>query len=268
MSESQDIQTGGLAPAAPSAPSSNITESINNSVPSGSAIENQVGADEAAPALFEETQEALTDRPDWLPEKFKTGEDLSKSYQELEKKLGAHSGAPENYEIEISEDLQDYAIDAEAPLAQGFFKVMQENGINQKTANELAALHATQSRADDEAIAAAEEQAFNEDCKELGPDRLQEIKDSIKKMGGLLSEDSFELLKTIGNKSVEVGKMVDEIIKAYDSKNYAKIPDGAANMEGKSDLHEQIKERIGDPRHGRDKDYTRKTRDMYATLLR
>ena len=40
-----------------------------------------------------ETTEAVepvetTDRPEWLPEKYKTGEDLAKAYKELESKLG------------------------------------------------------------------------------------------------------------------------------------------------------------------------------------
>jgi hypothetical protein len=51
----------------------------------------QQAALEGTPAAApEQKSEAATqDRPSWLPEKFKTPEDLAKSYAELEKKLGA-----------------------------------------------------------------------------------------------------------------------------------------------------------------------------------
>ena len=42
-----------------------------------------------APPPVEEAQDKSTERPDWLPEKFSSPEDLAKSYAELEKKLSA-----------------------------------------------------------------------------------------------------------------------------------------------------------------------------------
>jgi hypothetical protein len=42
-----------------------------------------------APPPVEEAQDNSTERPDWLPEKFSSPEDLAKSYAELEKKLSA-----------------------------------------------------------------------------------------------------------------------------------------------------------------------------------
>ena len=47
-----------------------------------------------------ETPEPQGERPDWLPEKFKSPEDLAKSYTELERKLGERANpAPETYEL-------------------------------------------------------------------------------------------------------------------------------------------------------------------------
>jgi len=43
----------------------------------------------AAPPPVEEAQDNLDARPDWLPEKFSSPEDLAKSYAELEKKLSS-----------------------------------------------------------------------------------------------------------------------------------------------------------------------------------
>jgi len=57
---------------------------------------------EEKPVTEEELPQEQSDRPEWLPEKFKTPEDMSKAYTELEKKMGA--GAKEDEaEVEQSE---------------------------------------------------------------------------------------------------------------------------------------------------------------------
>ena len=38
--------------------------------------------------VAEDSEVKTEDRPEWLPEKYKTGEDLAKAYKELESKLG------------------------------------------------------------------------------------------------------------------------------------------------------------------------------------
>lgn len=49
---------------------------------------NEVEPEEATEAVQDNVQE--TERPDWLPEKFESAEDLAKAYGELESKLGAN----------------------------------------------------------------------------------------------------------------------------------------------------------------------------------
>ena len=61
-------------------------------------------SEEAVEALPEEQ----TDRPEWLPEKFKSAEDMANAYSELEKKLGANDEQEEvQQEEEQSTDEQD-----------------------------------------------------------------------------------------------------------------------------------------------------------------
>ena len=60
------------------------------------------------------------DRPDWLPEKYKTGEDLAKAYSELSSKLGAkeediRSGLLEELQAEAFSSRPDSAGDYELP---------------------------------------------------------------------------------------------------------------------------------------------------------
>lgn len=72
------------------------------------------------------------ERPEWLPEKFKTAEDLAKSYKNLEKKLGEQGKiAPEKYEP--AEDLdvpQDEFYDE-------FAKAAKEAGLNNDQFNSV-----------------------------------------------------------------------------------------------------------------------------------
>jgi len=52
------------------------------------------------------TSETTEGRPEWLPEKFKTGEDFAKSYAELEKKIGDTPQAPEKYDFSFAKDFE------------------------------------------------------------------------------------------------------------------------------------------------------------------
>ena len=58
---------------------------INEKAPSEIEPEEKPNTEEQAQAELPQDQ---SDRPEWLPEKFKTPEDMSKAYSELEKKLG------------------------------------------------------------------------------------------------------------------------------------------------------------------------------------
>jgi hypothetical protein len=48
----------------------------------------------------------ISERPDWLPEKFKAPEDLVTSYKELESKFSERVNIPETYEVEVPAGLE------------------------------------------------------------------------------------------------------------------------------------------------------------------
>ena len=70
---------------------------------------------------------------------------------------------------------------------------------------------------------------FN-DCKELGPQGVQEIKNSIKWAKDILPEDTFNMLKTVGDKDLSIGKMIQQFQEAYESKNMVAIPERASAL--------------------------------------
>ena len=69
------------------------------------------------------TEAAETDRPTWLPEKFKTAEDLAKSYTELEKTLAEKSPkVPTEYDFSYAKEfgLADMDNELKAEVTQAF----------------------------------------------------------------------------------------------------------------------------------------------------
>ena len=70
----------------------------------------------------EELPQEQSDRPEWLPEKFKSPEDMSKAYSELEKKLGQspEEGTEEPEQVEEkAEDQEEQPQDSGEEQSQG-----------------------------------------------------------------------------------------------------------------------------------------------------
>ena len=86
---------------------------------------------------------ATTDeRPEWLPEKFKTAEDLSTAYTELEKKIGSTEKAPEQYDFTSAEKagLQGMTEEQQTEAST----IFKSYGLTQKQADGMLALYSDQ----------------------------------------------------------------------------------------------------------------------------
>lgn len=88
-------------------------------------------------------QEAATppERPEWLPEKFKTPEDLAKSYTELEKKVSTNN-VPDAYDFSMTKDM---GLD-EMPedLSKEVTDVFKKSGFSQDQVKTAMALYSDQ----------------------------------------------------------------------------------------------------------------------------
>ena len=73
-----------------------------------------------------EQLESNSNRPEWLPEKFKSAEELVASYQALEKKLGQGSEVSEGQEETITEEQRETIQEQENEVAQ----VMDKAGLD------------------------------------------------------------------------------------------------------------------------------------------
>lgn len=107
------------------------------------------------PIAQEETKEELPsdapqeeERPDWLPEKFKSAEDMAKAYSELEGKMSKGEEAPEAGEeaareateaagLNFDEYSEEYAQNGE--LSEGTYQALAEAGIPQELVDQYIA---------------------------------------------------------------------------------------------------------------------------------
>ena len=89
------------------------------------------------------TEAAETERPSWLPEKFKTAEDLAKSYTELEKTLADKSPkVPTEYDFSYTKEFGLADIDGE--LQKEVTQAFQHAKLTDQQAKEVMALYSDQ----------------------------------------------------------------------------------------------------------------------------
>ena len=98
-----------------------------NEAPQESATESPVENTSASTVPTTEAVADTTSRPEWLPEKFQTPEDLAKSYSELSSKIGQKE---EEIEKRLQEKLEEEA--ATNPLLKEWAEYAWENGYSQE----------------------------------------------------------------------------------------------------------------------------------------
>lgn len=233
-------------------------------------VENTESTNEstADPSLFDETESSsdVSERPEWLPEKFNSPEDLSKSYLSLEKKLGAHTGAPEEYEFKVPELLQDYSINSDDPFAQDFSRILKDNGVNQKTYDEISTLYFNKRKAEDETIQEAHNQQFKEDCQNIGTEGVQEVKESIKWAKTVLPEETYDLLRQAGERDMAIGLMIKQFHDVAKGTNYTKMPDVPSQHETTEERQLKCRKLMKDPRMKTDLSYQKMVNDYYRSV--
>jgi len=89
--------------AGPDAPVSDPTNSSTPAIQDSGTVQDSNPQPSPSVSESEGTQDGATERPNWLPEKFKSAEDLAKAYGELEKKLSTPKAEAKTEEAPKSE---------------------------------------------------------------------------------------------------------------------------------------------------------------------
>ncbi|MFQ6609427.1 MAG: hypothetical protein ACE5D7_01375 [Fidelibacterota bacterium] len=93
--------------------------------------------------------------PDWFKsDKYATVSDQARAYKELEGKMGAFTGAPDKYEIVLSQEITERGIEIKEddPLYEEAIKFATESNMNQDGFNDMMNLYATAKIAENEAL--------------------------------------------------------------------------------------------------------------------
>jgi len=162
-----------------------VEETISHIKPDSETIASDAVASEEA---------SEAERPEWLPEKFNSGEDLAKAYAEVVKKFsqGKHK-VPEQYDDTV---LKNAGIPEDDELANFVKSWAKENGVNQSAFEDLASKFLSMSQLEAEQA----QVSFEEEYKKLGPNADAIIKSMTDWASGMVrkgvwSEEDFEEFK-------------------------------------------------------------------------
>lgn len=95
-----------------------ITSEPTDQAPEGHDQKMVEAVDKAAEIPTDDLVTPANDRPDWLPEKFKTPEDMAKAYQNLESKLGSGNKEEPNAEPKSAEAIKPEDVTTENAESQ------------------------------------------------------------------------------------------------------------------------------------------------------
>lgn len=157
------------------------------------------------------------DRPEWLLDKYATeGKSISdatneqaKGYKELAGKFGNFTGAPENYEVKISEELSEQGVKLadDDPMLVDAMKFAKESNMSQEGFAGLVNLYATQQLAEHK----ADEEFKQEQIKSLGPGAESRIKNINQWAGKNLDAETVTSLENMAS-NPEAVKAIERLI--------------------------------------------------------
>ncbi len=94
------------------------------------------------------------DAPEWFKsDKYKSVDEQAKAYTELEGKFGSFTGAPEDYKLNISDELKEKGVEIadDDPILDEAFKMAKDLGMNQEGFDKMLDIFAMSKVAEQEA---------------------------------------------------------------------------------------------------------------------
>jgi hypothetical protein len=128
--------------------------------------------------FIDEGLPGVGERPQWLPEKFKTVADMSKSYAELEKKFGT---VPEEYDISNS-----VYLDPDKDIIKDFLQVAKEKRVPKEVVDKMVDTF--------DRYLGEHDVNTDEEVKKLGDNAAERLKTLNNWAKANLSDDSYKAL--------------------------------------------------------------------------
>lgn len=198
---------------APEAPAESQEKEGNQSL-----LGNDVELSEGEYLLYDGVK-GIGDKPEWFNDsKYKTVAEQAKAQRELEKKLGAFTGAPEEgYKLD-----DDYAGLKEDPMYQEFSEFAKESGMSQEYHDKLVSTFLAGQQVKGE-------EYRNQQIQKLGDNAQQRITNVDSFLRGNLTPEQYEKYSEAVSTAESV-ELIESLIKAT---RPAKVPaEGGDNPKG------------------------------------
>jgi len=144
------------------------------------------GAEEGQAWFVSEDNQGEGEAPEWLKtDKYKSVYDQAKAYGDAEKRLGAFTGAPDEYEVKLSEDLElpegvDFELDKESELLTGFTAWAKENNVSQGAFQDIVGMYVKGQISDLQAGQERSESSMAAEKELLGPNADARLSEAAK----------------------------------------------------------------------------------------
>lgn len=196
-------------------------------------------------------EEQPAERPEWLPEKFKTPEDLAKSYSELEKTLKEKGKvAPEEYELP-----EDVDLNVDDDVFKGFIDVAKDANLSNEQLSSVLRY------AQESGI--LDNPDYDEEMKKLGKDKDDILNGLTNYATSKLSEQEAETLSSMVY-TAEQAKLLNKIIRSNTSATVpAKLDTAATSVDT---LQSQLDEMLSDAKIKSDHMKQAKAAELAAKL--
>lgn len=185
--------------------------------------------DTAAPQdwMLTETLKGEGEIPEWLnTAKYKNVESQAKAYKDLESRFGSFTGAPEDYDMFISDELKEKGVEfnSEDPHIQEFTKWAKESNLSQDGFNGLLNLKGMMDLAESDASEKAQADHQAAEMKLMGPHAQDRIDNINSWATANLTTEQLEAFNGMASSSAAVG-IIESLIGK--TRNAPISPDGA-----------------------------------------
>ena len=187
-----------LLSGAADAPATSIDAGGDTAAPVESSEANNVEATPEASWYYAEGVPGTGEKPEYFNDKtFKSLADQAKAQGELRKKLGAFTGAPEEYDLNVPEGFDSESISDEDPLLVNFAEMAKEANMNQETFDKVVGLFLSNNQEGDARQQEINEAYQKEQLEEIGPDYQEKINHMDQFLKNNFSESSADQFKNV-----------------------------------------------------------------------
>ncbi len=223
-----------------------------------------------APTGAEEPQGTEpSERPEWLPEKFKTPEAMVDSYKSLESRMGSFTGAPEgDYDLALPEGFEDFSFyEGTEHDIKAFSEMAKELNMSQDGFNKVLDLYVKS-----ESERAGLEQRAREQAAmtALGGEKEapQRIASLTAKAQSTFTAEEFKVLQDAASGSINAAGSALRFAEMMIARLSGSQPvDAGSFSQVKPQLsRDDLREMMKDPRYQSSEEFREKVRAGYASL--